>query len=79
MKIKDEDKDAKIAEMFDLLLEARDALPAITMSSAKLRNIDLTLASRIEDCLEPWRVKQCSRCGSEKPNSECSLCYPHKA
>ncbi len=37
-----------------LLLEARDALPAISLASAKLHRIDLTLASRIESLLEPW-------------------------
>lgn len=46
----------KISELVLLLLEARDALPAITMSAAKLRGIDLTLADRIEKCLEPWKT-----------------------
>ena len=46
----------KIKEMFNLLLEARDALPAITLTSAQLRGIRLDLADRIENCLEPWRI-----------------------
>jgi hypothetical protein len=50
------DKDEKIREMGALLLECRDALPAISLASAKLRNLDLTLADRIEKCLEPWRI-----------------------
>ena len=50
------DKEAKIVEMFRLLLECRDALPAIKMTAAKLRGLDLTLADRIEDCLAPWKV-----------------------
>ena len=48
---------AKLREMANLLVECRDALPAISMSSAKLRNIDLTLADRIEACLKPWEIK----------------------
>jgi hypothetical protein len=39
-----------------LLLECRDALPAITLAAAKLYGIDLKLAERIEAMLEPWRV-----------------------
>lgn len=46
----------KIESMFKLLLECRDALPAITLVSARLRGIDLRLADRIEDCIEPWRL-----------------------
>jgi hypothetical protein len=45
----------KCKELATLLLEARDALPAITLSSAKLHNIRLDLADRIETALEPWR------------------------
>jgi len=50
------DKEVKIKEMVLLLIECRDALPAITLVSAKLRGLDLSLADRIEDCLEPWKV-----------------------
>jgi len=50
------DKEEKIKEMVKLLIECRDALPAITMAAAKLRDIDLRLADRIEDCLRPWQV-----------------------
>jgi len=46
----------KACEMADLLLEARDALPAISLHSARLHNVSLSLADRIETCLEPWRV-----------------------
>ena len=45
----------KAVELGQLLLEARDALPAISMVSAKLRGMDLTLADRIESALEIWR------------------------
>ncbi len=47
-------KDEKIREMVGLLIESRDALPAIKMVVAKLQGIDLTLANRIDKCLEPW-------------------------
>lgn len=46
----------KVWEIILLLIEARDALPAITLTAAKLRRIDLTLADRIEKCLEPWET-----------------------
>lgn len=39
-----------------LLLECRDALPAISEVSARLHNIDLTLTDRITEILKPWRV-----------------------
>lgn len=46
----------KCNELAYLLLEARDALPAISMVSAKLHNVSLSLADRIETALEPWRI-----------------------
>lgn len=46
----------KCKEMFLLLIECRDALPAIPLASARLRGIDLTLADRIDTCLKPWAV-----------------------
>ena len=51
-----DDKGEKIKQAFHLLLEARDALPAIPMTAAKLRGLDLTLADRVEDWLEPWQI-----------------------
>lgn len=48
----------KCKELAVLLLEARDALPAISLVSARLHNIDLSLADRIEVALEPWRIKE---------------------
>jgi hypothetical protein len=51
-----EECQAKIKEMFSLLLETRDALPAITTVSARLHNVKLDLADRIEQCLEPWKI-----------------------
>jgi hypothetical protein len=46
----------KCKELAKLLLEARDALPAISVVSARLRGVDLSLADRIEAALEPWRI-----------------------
>lgn len=40
-----------------LLIEARDALPAISMTSARLHNISLSLANRIEEALKPWEIQ----------------------
>lgn len=45
----------KCLELARLLLEARDALPAISYASARLHNVSLSLADRIEEALEPWR------------------------
>lgn len=52
-----ENPQEKCRELARLLIEARDALPAISMASARLRGIDLTLADRIEAALEPWETK----------------------
>lgn len=46
----------KVREMIRLLIDCRDALPAISLASAKLHNVDLSLADRIEKCLEPWET-----------------------
>ena len=48
----------KCREMMILLIECRDALPAISLASAKLRGIDLTLDKKIEACLEPWELPE---------------------
>ena len=50
-------KCAKCIELARLLLEARDALPAISVAAARLHGVSLTLADRIESALEPWRVE----------------------
>jgi len=47
----------KCKRMARLLLEARDALPAISLTSAKLHKVDLTLGDRIEKELKPWLVE----------------------
>ena len=47
----------KCNELAKLLLEARDALPAITLTQARIKNISLTLDIRIEAALEPWKVE----------------------
>ena len=48
----------KCNELAMLLVECRDALPAITMDRARLYRVDLNLAKRIEAALEPWVVKE---------------------
>jgi hypothetical protein len=44
--------------MFYLLHESRNALPAILMPLAKLHNIDLSLANRIDDCLDLFKTTE---------------------
>jgi hypothetical protein len=46
----------KCNELAHLLVECRDALPAISITSARLHNVDLGLAQRIENALKPWEV-----------------------
>lgn len=43
-------------QLAKLLIECRDALPAISISSARLHGVSLSLADRIETALEPWRI-----------------------
>ena len=57
MPIEIENPQEKCRELAKLLLEARDALPAISLATARFRGIDLSLADRIETALEPWREK----------------------
>lgn len=52
-----EQLERKVAEMFHLLLECRDALPLLTMKDAQQHKLSLTLDTRIEGALEPWRVE----------------------
>ena len=46
----------KCTELAGLLIECRDALPAISLSSARLHNVSLSLADRIEAALKPWEA-----------------------
>lgn len=48
----------KAKQMIKLLIECRDALPAISLASAKIHGVDLTLADRIEACIEPWETTE---------------------
>lgn len=52
----DFDYKTKCIELARLVIECRDALPAISMASARLHNVDLSLADRIEIALKPWEV-----------------------
>jgi hypothetical protein len=47
----------KCFELARLLVECRDALPAISTTSARLHNVSLSLADRIETAIEPWEVE----------------------
>jgi len=58
---------SKCNELARLLLEARDALPAISLASARLHNVDLTLADRIEKAIEPWKLPDCDECQDFNP------------
>lgn len=58
MTVEIENPQQKCKELAQLLLECRDALPAISITSAKLRGLDLTLADRIEEALTPWRIEE---------------------
>jgi len=51
-----EEWEAKGKQLLALLLECRDALPAINTVSARLHNVRLDLADRIEAAMEPWRL-----------------------
>lgn len=53
-----EELEKKVEQAFDLLLESRDALPAISLASAKIHRIDLRLADRIEDWLSTWETTE---------------------
>ncbi len=46
----------KCLALAKLLVECRDALPAISMTSARLHNVSLSLADRIASALQPWEV-----------------------
>ena len=47
----------KSLELAKLLLEARDMLPHVTLTTAKLHKLDLSFADRIEKSLEIWKVE----------------------
>jgi hypothetical protein len=55
-----QDKDWKTIanKLAKVAVEARDMLPYITMTTAKLHHLDLTLADRIEEALKPWLIKE---------------------
>lgn len=46
----------KCNELARLLIECRDALPAISLTSARLHGVRLDLADRIAAALKPWEV-----------------------
>jgi hypothetical protein len=46
----------KVRNLISLLIECRDALPAISTASARLHSVSLSLADRIDEELKPWEV-----------------------
>ena len=52
------DLEAKFKEILYLIIQCRDALPAISITAARLHGIDLTLADRIDTCLIPFKVEE---------------------
>jgi hypothetical protein len=49
-------KDPRAWALAQLLIECRDALPALTTVQCRLHNISPSLADRIDTALEPWAV-----------------------
>jgi hypothetical protein len=52
------ERDDRTWNLVRLLIECRDALPAISLASAKLHGLDLTLADRIDRAIEPWKTSE---------------------
>lgn len=52
------DKNEKIKQAANLLIECRDALPAITVVQQRLHNVSHDLDKRIEAWLEPWLITE---------------------
>ena len=48
----------QMERMARVLIKCRDALPAISTVNARLYNIPLDLDKQIEECLEPWLIKE---------------------
>ena len=46
----------KCNQLARLLIECRDALPAISLASARLHGVKLDLDVRIAEALKPWEV-----------------------
>jgi hypothetical protein len=55
-------KDTRTWDLVKLLIECRDTLPAISVVTARLRNIDLRLADRIDTALKPWAIREMVLC-----------------
>jgi len=47
-------KDPRTWELVRMIIQCRDALPAISMASARLHNVPLDLDKQIERLLKPW-------------------------
>jgi hypothetical protein len=56
-------RDPRTWELVQMLVQCRDALPAISLASAKLHNVPLDLDKQIERLIEPWA------CDRDKPGA----------
>lgn len=50
-------KDLRTWNLVRLLIECRDALPAITVAAVRLHNIDPRLDKKIETAIAPWAIQ----------------------
>ena len=60
----------RFCAMLPLFQEARDALPAISLASAKLRGISLSLADRMDDVgiADRWKSVEAAEAAKEQSN-----------
>jgi len=62
--------EARLDAMMPLFEEARDALPAIPLASAKLRGIRLDLADRMDDVGDPDRWAKRNKLSVSAPEEQ---------
>jgi hypothetical protein len=62
---------ARLLAMMPLFEEARDALTAISLASARLHGVRLDLADRMDDVGDPerWAARRASASGGTAPNA----------
>jgi len=57
-------KDSRTWELVRMIIQCRDALPAISMASARLHNVPLDLDKQIERLLKPGKATTRTRSNS---------------
>ena len=68
----------RLAAMMPLFEEARDALPAISLTAARLHKLDLTLSARMDDVGIPERWAERERNRAAEPTGPCNCSsVPH--